>query len=136
MKTGRQVELIEITEDDISIEEVMTRAKRPEAGAVVTFLGTVRDDGITGMEVEAYREVALEELEKIRKEAMERFNLFSVDVIHRVGALSVGDDIVLIVCTAAHRREAFRGCEHVIDEIKRCAPIWKKEIRREGDRWV
>lgn len=128
--------MIEITEDDFSIEEVVTRARRPEAGAVVTFLGTVRDDGITGMEVEAYREVALEELEKIREEAMEMFNLFSVDVIHRVGDLSVGEDIVLIVCTAAHRRAAFQGCEQVIDEIKRRAPIWKKEIRREGGRWV
>jgi len=127
---------MEITEDDFSIEEVVARAKRPEAGATVTFLGTVRDEGISGMEVEAYREVAREELEKIREEAMEIFDLKSVDVIHRVGALSVGDDIVLIVCTAAHRRAAFRGCEHVIDEIKRRAPIWKKEIRAEGDRWV
>jgi molybdopterin synthase catalytic subunit len=128
--------LIEIIEDDFSIEEVVARAKRPDAGAVVTFLGTVRDDGISGMEVEAYREVALEELEKIREVAMERFDLKSVDVIHRVGTLSVGDEIVLIVCTAAHRSAAFRGCEHVIDEIKRRAPIWKKEIRAEGERWV
>jgi molybdopterin synthase catalytic subunit len=128
--------LIEIIEDDFSIEEVVAGAKRPDAGAVVTFLGTVRDDGISGMEVEAYREVALEELEKIREEAMERFDLLSVDVIHRVGTLSVGDEIVLIVCTAAHRSASFRGCEHVIDEIKRRAPIWKKEIRAEGERWV
>jgi molybdopterin synthase catalytic subunit len=128
--------LIEIIEDDFSIEEVVARAKRPDAGAVVTFLGTVRDDGISGMEVEAYREVALEELEKIREVAMERFDLKSVDVIHRVGTLSVGDEIVLIVCTAAHRSAAFRGCEHVIDEIKRRVPIWKKEIRAEGERWV
>jgi molybdopterin synthase catalytic subunit len=128
--------LIEITEDEFSIEEVVAGAKRPDAGAVVTFLGTVRDDGISGMEVEAYREVALEELEKIRKEAMERFDLLSVDVIHRVGTLSVGDDIVLIVCTAAHRSAAFRGCEHVLNEIKRRAPIWKKEVRAGGDRWV
>ena len=129
-------DLIEITEDDFSIEDVMTRAKRSEAGAVVSFLGTVRDDEISGMEVEAYCEVAKAELEEIRDEAMEKFDLKSVDVIHRVGTLSVGDDIVLIVCTAAHRQAAFRGCEHVIDEIKRRAPIWKKEIRAEGDRWV
>ncbi|HOO53765.1 MAG TPA: molybdenum cofactor biosynthesis protein MoaE [Methanothrix sp.] len=128
--------MIEITEDDFSIEDVVTRAKRADAGATVTFLGTVRDDEISGMEVEAYREVAREELEKIREEAMEIFDLKSVDVIHRVGALSVGEDIVLIVCTAASRHAAFRGCEHVIDEIKRRAPIWKKEIRAEGDRWV
>ncbi len=128
--------MIEISEDEFSIEEVVTRAKRPDAGALVSFLGTVRDDGISGMEVEAYREVALEELEKIRDEAMEIFDLKSVDVIHRVGALSVGDDIVLIVCTAASRHAAFQGCEHVIDEIKRRAPIWKKEMGAEGDRWV
>lgn len=128
--------MIEIIEDDFSIEEVVARAKRSDAGAVVAFLGTVRDDGISGMEVEAYREVALEELEKIREEAMERFDLLSIDVIHRVGTLSVGDEIVLIVCTAAHRSAAFRGCEHVIDEIKRRVPIWKKEIRAQGERWV
>jgi molybdopterin synthase catalytic subunit len=128
--------LIEITEDEFSIEDVVAGAKRSDAGAVVSFLGTVRDDGISGMEVEAYREVARTELETIRDEAIEKFDLKSVDVIHRVGSLSVGEEIVLIVCTAAHRREAFRGCEHVIDEIKRRAPIWKKEIRAEGDRWV
>ena len=128
--------MIEITEDEFSIEDVVTGAKRPDAGAVVTFLGTVRDDGILGMEIEAYREVAREELEKIRNEAMDMFDLMSVDVIHRVGSLSVGDDIVLIVCTAAHRLEAFRGCEHVLEEIKRRAPFWKKEIRAEGEQWV
>ena len=128
--------MIEITEDEFSIEDVVTGAKRPDAGAVVTFLGTVRDDGISGMEIEAYREVAREELEKIRNEATDMFDLMSVDVIHRVGSLSVGDDIVLIVCTAAHRREAFRGCEHVLEEIKRRAPFWKKEIRAVGGRWV
>ncbi len=128
--------MILITEDEFSVEEVVAGAKRPDAGAVVSFLGTVRDDGIFGMEVEAYREVALEELEKIREEAMEELDLLSVDVIHRVGSLSVGEDIVLIVCTAAHRGEAFRGCEQIIDEIKRRVPIWKKEIRAAGDRWV
>ena len=128
--------MIEITEDRLAIEEVLAGAKRPDAGAVVSFLGTVRDDGISGMEVEAYCEVARAELEKIRKESMERFDLLSVDVIHRIGALSVGEEIVLIVCTAAHRRAAFRGCEYVIDEIKRRVPIWKKEIGAEGDRWV
>jgi len=128
--------LIEITEDRLAIEEVLAGAKRPDAGAVVSFLGTVRDDGISGMEVEAYCEVARAELEKIRKESMERFDLLSVDVIHRIGDLSVGEEIVLIVCTAAHRRAAFRGCEYVIDEIKRRAPIWKKEIGAEGDHWV
>jgi len=128
--------LIDITEEEFSIEDVVARAKRSEAGAVVSFLGTVRDDGILGMEVEAYRDVAVGELEKIRDEATEMFGLLSVEVIHRVGPLSVGEGIVLIVCTAAHRQAAFRGCEYIIEGIKMRVPIWKKEIRAEGGRWV
>jgi molybdopterin synthase catalytic subunit len=115
---------------------VVAEAKRPDAGALVVFLGTVRDDGIVGMEVETYREVALPELEKIRDEATERFHLKSVEVIHRVANLSVGDDIVVIACTAASRGEAFQGCIHILEEIKTRAPIWKKEIMTDGYRWV
>ena len=128
--------MIDINEEEFSIEDVMARAKRLEAGAVVSFLGTVRDDGISGMEVEAYRDVAVGELEKIRDEATEKFGLLSVEVIHRVGPLSVGEGIVLIVCTAAHRQAAFRGCEYILEGIKMRVPIWKKEIRAEGGRWV
>ena len=128
--------MIDIIEGDFSIEEVVAEAKRADAGALVVFLGTVRDDGVVGMEVEAYREVALPELERIRDEAMERFHLKSVEVIHKVGTLSVGDDIVVIVCTAAHRQEAFQGCLHILEEIKDRAPIWKKEIHTCGHRWI
>lgn len=81
---------IEITDREFSIEDLVAGAKRPDAGAVVAFLGTVRDDGISGVEVEAYREVAEEELARIRDEAMATFDLKSVDVVHRVGSLGVG----------------------------------------------
>ena len=128
--------MIEIAEDEFSIEEMVQRARRIDAGAVVSFLGTVRDDGIRGMEVEVYREAALEELERIRDEAMESFDLISVDVVHRTGRLLVGDPIVLIVCAAGHREAAFKGCEYVLEELKRRAPIWKKEISDRGERWV
>jgi len=128
--------MIEITEDDFSIEEMMRGAKRRDAGAEVAFLGIVRDDDILEIEVESYREAALEELRLIRDEALDRFDLKSVDVVHRVGSLSVSDNIVVIVCCATHRTAAFRGCEYVLEEIKRRAPIWKKEIRADGERWV
>ena len=128
--------MIEIADEEFSIEEMVQRARRTDAGAVVSFLGTVRDDGIREMEVEAYREAALEELERIRDEAMESFDLICVDVVHRVGHLSVGDPIVLIVCVAGHRQAAFKGCEYVLEELKRRAPIWKKEISDGGERWV
>lgn len=132
--------MIEITENDFSLDEMVRRAKGRGVGAVVTFLGTVRDDEILRMELEAYREAAIPELERIRDEALRRFNLNALEIVHRVGSLSVGDNIVAIVCSAAHRDEAFQGCRYVIEELKSRVPIWKKEIAdegsREGSRWV
>ncbi len=128
--------MIDITEDDFSIDETIRRAKHPDVGAIVTFLGTVRDDGIQRMELEAYREAALPELERIREEATTRFSLRSVDIIHRIGRLTVGDNIALIVVSAGHRKEAFEGCSYILEELKKRAPIWKKEIASEGERWV
>ena len=128
--------MIEITEQDFSLDEMIKKAKRTDAGAVVTFLGTVRDDGIEMMELESFRESALQELESIRDEAVARFDLKSAEIVHRVGLLSVGDNIVAIVCSAAHRDEAFLGCRYIIEELKKRAPIWKKEIGENGERWV
>lgn len=121
--------MIRISKEDISIEELVQRAKREDSGAIVTFLGTVRDDGIQMMEVEAFSEAAQMELELIRSEAMNRFGLKSVQIVHRTGRLAIGENIVAIVCTAAHRSEAFEGCRYIIDELKKRAPIWKKEIK-------
>ena len=128
--------MIEITEQDFSLDEMIKKAKRTDAGAVVTFLGTVRDDGIKMMELESFRESALQELESIRGEAVGRFGLKSAEIVHRIGLLSVGDNIVAIVCSAAHRDEAFLGCRYIIEELKKRAPIWKKEIGENGERWV
>ncbi len=128
--------VIRITEEEISLEEMVKRAKRDDSGAIVTFLGTVRDDGIQSLEVEAFSEAAAAELELIRSEAMERFGLKSVQVVHRTGRLAVGESIVAIVCSAPHRSEAFEGCRYIIDELKKRAPIWKKETGENGERWV
>ena len=88
------------------------------------------------MELESFREAALQELESIRGEAVGRFGLKSAEIVHRIGLLSVGDNIVAIVCSAAHRDEAFLGCRYIIEELKKRAPIWKKEIGENGERWV
>lgn len=128
--------MIQITEKEISLEEMVQRAKREDSGAIVTFLGTVRDDGIQMMEVEAFSEAAAAEIELIRTEAMEKFGLKSVQVTHRTGRLAVGESIVAIVCSAPHRGEAFEGCRYIIDELKKRAPIWKKEWGENGERWV
>jgi molybdopterin synthase catalytic subunit len=128
--------MIDITKDDFSIDEIVKRAKREDVGAIVTFLGTVRNDNIQRMELEAYREAAVPELEQIRDEATSRFNLKSVDIIHRIGSLNIGDNIALIVCAAAHRKEAFDGCSYILEELKARVPIWKKEFAADGERWV
>ncbi|MCK9566287.1 MAG: molybdenum cofactor biosynthesis protein MoaE [Methanothrix sp.] len=128
--------MIEITEKEISLDEMIKRARSRDAGAVVTFLGTVRDDGIERMEVEAFREAAQAELEAIREEAMSRFHLIEAEVVHRTGSLAVGESILAIVCSAAHRDEAFSGCRYIIEELKKRAPLWKKELGENGGRWV
>jgi molybdopterin synthase catalytic subunit len=128
--------MIEITEKEISLEELIKRARSKDAGAMVTFLGTVRDDGIERLEVEAFREVALTEMKAIQKEATSRFALKAVEVVHRTGTLAVGESILAIVCSAGHREEAFSGCRYIIEELKKRAPLWKKELGERGEHWV
>ncbi len=99
--------MIEITETEISLDEMIKRARSKDAGAMVTFLGTVRDDGIERMEVEAFREAALMELEAIQEEAMSRFHLMAAEVVHRTGTLAVGESIVAIVCSAGTQGGGF-----------------------------
>jgi molybdopterin synthase catalytic subunit len=128
--------VIAIQREDVDIGHLIVHAKRPGAGAVVVFDGIVRDDDITEMELEAYEEVALLELERIATEASRRFSLLSLDIIHRIGRLRVGENILVIVVSAAHRKEAYEGSRYIIEEIKEKVPIWKKELRTGGDRWV
>jgi molybdopterin synthase catalytic subunit len=128
--------MIEITEEEISLQEIIERAKSKDAGAMVTFLGTVRDDGIERLEVEAFREAAIAELEAIQEEAMSRFALKAVEIVHRTGRLEVGESILAIVCSAGHREEAFSGCRYIIEELKKRAPLWKKEMGETGEHWV
>ena len=128
--------MIQITETEISLDEMIKRARSKDAGAMVTFLGTVRDDGMERMEVEAFREAALMELEAIQVEAMSRFHLIAAEVVHRTGTLAIGESILAIVCSAAHREEAFSGCRYIIEELKKRAPLWKKELGEKCVRWV
>lgn len=128
--------MITITDEDFDPGVYIDAARDRQVGGIVTFTGIVRDDGITSIELETYREAALQELGAIRDEALSRFDICSVDIIHRIGTLAVGDHIVLIVVGAPHRGDAFRACEYIIDRIKETVPIWKKEYTAEGSRWV
>jgi molybdopterin synthase catalytic subunit len=88
------------------------------------------------MELEAYEDVAVRELEKIAAEATEKFRLLHVDVIHRIGRLVVGENILIILVSARHREEAYGGSRYIIEAIKAGVPIWKKELTKDGGRWV
>jgi molybdopterin synthase catalytic subunit len=128
--------MIAIRHEDVDIGNLINEAKRPGTGAVVVFDGVVRDDDIREMELEAYEEVALKELEKIAEDAKKLHNLLHVDIIHRIGRLSVGENILIIIVSAGHRPEAYAGSRYIIEEIKNGVPIWKKELTKDGGRWV
>ncbi len=128
--------MIQIQTDDVDIGALINAAKKPGTGAVVVFDGIVRDDDITEMELEAYEDVAVAEMEKIAKAATGQFGLLHVDIIHRIGRLPVGENILIIVVSAGHRQEAYSGSRFIIEEIKRSVPIWKKELTKDGGRWV
>ncbi len=128
--------MIAIQTEDVDIGNLIDAAKKHGTGAVVVFDGIVRDDDITEMELEAYEDVATRELEKIAGDAIERFHLLHVDIIHRIGRLSVGENILIIIVSAGHREEAYRGSRFIIEAIKAGVPIWKKELTKNGGRWV
>jgi molybdopterin synthase catalytic subunit len=128
--------MIAIRKEDVDIGELINAAKQRGTGAIVVFDGIVRDDDIREMELEAYEEVALQELKRIAGDAQQKFNLLSVDIIHRIGRLAVGENILIIVVGAGHRREAYEGSRFIIEAIKAGVPVWKKELRKGGDRWV
>ena len=128
--------MIAIQNEDVDIGNLIENAKSAGTGAVVVFDGIVRDDDIREMELEAYEEVALKELEKIAADATRQHNLLHVDIIHRIGRLTVGENILIIVVSAGHRPDAYAGSRYIIEAIKKHVPIWKKELRKDGDRWV
>jgi len=132
--------MIRIQREDFSVEEFVDLMRGRDVGAIVTFLGVVRGfsrgRNVFELEYEVYHEMALKTLEEIRREAIERFNVKDVFIIHRFGRLKVGERIVLIVVGALHRKEAFEACSFCIDEIKRKVPIWKKEKTDVGEYWV
>jgi len=128
--------MISIQTEDVDIGALIHAAKRQGTGAVVVFDGVVRDDDITEMELEAYEDVATRELAMIATDATEQFRLLHVDIIHRIGRLRVGENILIIVVAAGHREEAYAGSRFILERIKAAVPIWKKELTSGGGRWV
>lgn len=125
---------------DLTAEVARLRADNPRVGAVVTFVGAVRDmnegASVAEMELEHYPGMTEQSLKNIIEQACARWPLSGALVIHRVGPLKPMEQIVLVAVSSAHRGEAFAACEFIIDYLKTDAPFWKKEQTPEGARWV
>lgn len=125
---------------DLSMEVAQLRASQPGIGAIVSFVGTVRDlnegASVAEMELEHYPGMTEQSIQTIIDQARARWEIFGALVIHRVGPLKPLEQIVLVAVTSAHRGEAFAACEFIIDFLKTEAPFWKKEQTPEGGRWV
>ncbi|MEO8877073.1 MAG: molybdenum cofactor biosynthesis protein MoaE [Polyangiaceae bacterium] len=131
---------VDLRESELSLDEVVANVKRPGAGGIVTFVGMVRDqsDGriVTKLEYSAYDAMAKREMIAIASEIEAEISGVRVSIIHRVGALVVGDAAVVCAASAPHRGEAFAACRALIDRIKARVPIWKKEYGPHGTAWV
>jgi molybdopterin synthase catalytic subunit len=131
---------IQTADFDLSTEAAALRAKQPGIGAVASFVGTVRnrsgDSDIAGMELEHYPGMTESAIEAMIDAAARRFHILGARVVHRVGLLQPGDQIMMVVVASAHRAEAFQACEFLMDYLKTQAPFWKKEHTPQGARWV
>ncbi len=133
---------IQSADFDLSAEVAALRAGDGGVGAVASFIGTVRDrnGGLAGevsaMELEHYPGMTESAIELMIEQACARFDIRGARVIHRVGLLQPGEQIVLVAVSSAHRGQAFQACEFLMDYLKTQAPFWKKESTPEGARWV
>ncbi len=138
--------MIEITEQDIDPEKVISNLRRENVGAIVSFIGTVRgfadrpgEDNqveVKELQYECYKDMALEKMEEIRVHALNNYEIYKMHILHRTGVLKPKDQIVLVAVSAPHRKDAFMACEFAIEELKKSVPIWKKEVTKEREYWV
>ena len=137
MSAAVRIQLEDFSQDD---EINALRASSKRIGGIATFLGCARDfsEGreVSEISFDAYGSMALAEMTALRDEAIEKFALIDARLVHRVGTVKGGDNIVFIAAGAEHRAAAFDACRWLIDELKQRVPIWKKEITPEGDAWV
>jgi molybdopterin synthase catalytic subunit len=132
---------IQSADFNLADEVAALREGDDRVGAVCSFIGTVRggkggDPKVLGMELEHYPGMTEKAIEAMIDEAHRRFDIMAARVIHRVGQLLPGDQIVMVAVTSSHRGESFKACEFLMDYLKTQAPFWKKEQTAQGAQWV
>ena len=132
--------LFEVTDALLSVDSLVGVVLTGGDGAVVTFVGTVRDNHqgrrVLALEYEAYTEMAVSEMRRIGVEMIEKWGLHGIAMRHRVGKLEIGEISVIIAVSSPHRREAFEACSEALDMLKATVPVWKKEYFSDGEIWV
>ena len=130
----------EITRHPLVPEEITARVRKETNGAVVTFLGTTRlfAEGrkVVRLEYEAYEDMALKEMEKVRLAVASQWGLDDIAIAHRIGVVDIGEISLVIAVASPHRKEAFLACHQAVDLLKETVPIWKKEFFEDGEHWV
>ena len=131
---------VQVEDFDVGAEISQLRMARKDVGAVVSFVGQVRDvnegDAVSQLTLEHYPGMTEASIEAMIDEAHARFDFYQAHVIHRVGVLKPADQIVMVAVTSAHRGESFKACEFLMDYLKTQAPFWKKEASPSGAKWV
>ena len=132
--------MIELTYGALDPEKITAAVRRDTNGAVVTFLGTTRDNfegkTVLTLEYEAFDEMAVKKLEEVRQEMMAEFGLEQLAISHRIGTVGIGEISLVVAVGSPHRKEGFQACQKTVDRIKEVVPIWKKEVYQDGSRWV
>ena len=131
--------IVQTDDFDLTTEVNLAKANNPSVGAIVSFVGTVRDlhsKSLSSITLEHYPGMTEKSLELIATKAREKWKLQNITIIHRIGTLNVNDQIVLVITTSRHRQEAFDSCNFIIDYLKTDAPFWKKELSENNEGWV
>lgn len=131
---------IQVSDFSVDEEIKLCADGRTDIGGIAVFCGTVRDNArgkqVVKMELAHYGGMAEKQLARLRGEAIRRFGILNMTIVHRVGELKPGDQIVCMVCAGAHRKEAFDACAFAMEELKKTVPIWKKEFSADGESWA
>ncbi len=132
--------MIRVGEESIDIIHLLDTVRRPEAGALVLFVGCVRSKAegrkVDRLFLESYEEMASEQISRIIEQAKDKFGIAAASVVHRTGSLNVGEDILAVAVSSEHRREAYNASKFIVDRLKEEVAIWKKEIGEGGEIWI
>ena len=132
--------MLDITDQQLSLEPLVNAVRRSSSGAIATFLGVVREQTrgrkVLYLEYEAYREMAIPKMREISEEIRRKWEVDDIAMVHRIGHLLIGEASVAIAVSAPHRHQALAACAYAIDRLKETVPIWKKEVWTDGEEWV